>query len=127
MTESFGDMSLATEETDLQTANLDEHDTPAVDKQETGPREPQTVEKGQTSDSTEQSITKLISQSSDLSPTEKPVAKLMCYQELLRYSKRLQTRPQESSCSKQAFSGDYPWPYEGKALRRGPNRDKKPI
>ena len=46
MTESFGDMSLATEETDLQTANLDEHDTRAVHKQETGPREPQTVEKG---------------------------------------------------------------------------------
>lgn len=76
MAESFSEMkeslknvlveeSPATEETDLQTVNLDEHNTRAVQKQGTRPTEPHTVGKGQNSDSIKQSITKLISQSSE--------------------------------------------------------------
>ena len=73
MTESFGDMraslvveeSPATEGTELQMAQPDEQATRAILQQRTVATEPETVEKGQKSDSTDQSITKLTSQSSD--------------------------------------------------------------
>jgi hypothetical protein len=74
MTESFGDMKAsldnlivddtqATEETEE--TGLPMRQPAASEQQKTVATAPQTVEKGQKSDSTEQSITKLISQSSE--------------------------------------------------------------
>ena len=76
MTESFGDMKVslknlvveespATEGTELQMAQPDEQATRAILQQRTVATEPETVEKGQKSDSTDQCIKKLTSQSSD--------------------------------------------------------------
>ena len=57
--------SPATEDAELQTAQPDERAARAIHQQRTVTTETETILKGQKSDSTEQSITKLISQSSE--------------------------------------------------------------